>query len=119
MFYIGKQLISTSTLCVCMCVYTYNFLIKICLWFYVSLSIFYVSVCLCISLFLFSMTVPLSCTAVSLVYNAVRPGKGKEKQLKQMARSLLLTNVALHEDKGFFVLLMWLRAREKKGIRIL
>lgn len=45
------------------------------------------------------------------------PGRSKEKQLEQMASSLLLTNVVLHEDKRFFlVLLMWLGTREEKGI---
>lgn len=50
---------------------------------------------------LFFMTVPRFLYK-TLIYNEMRPGRSKEKQLKQMASTLLLTNVVLHEDKGFF-----------------
>lgn len=77
--------------------------------------------CLCVPLY-FSFSVYHDCAPFLyshkiLIYNAMRPGRSKEKQLKQVASSLLLTNVVLHEDKSFFVLLILLGAREKGGIR--
>jgi len=48
---------------------------------------------------------------------AMKPGRSKKKPLKQMASFLLLTNVVLHEDKGFFCSIGVVGSKGKEGNR--
>lgn len=75
--------------------------------------------CLCVPLY-FSFSVFHDCAPFlyshkTLIYNAVRPGSSKEKQLKQMASSLLLTNEGLREDKGLFCSIDVVGSKGKDG----